>query len=45
VWQPLHYPREDDNAILTAGGTVLDKVGKVTKFMTNLEDFAKMNEV
>ncbi len=31
--------------ILTAGGTSLDKVVKVTVFMTNIRDFAKMNDV
>jgi 2-iminobutanoate/2-iminopropanoate deaminase len=31
--------------ILTAGGTSLDKVVKVTVFMTNIKDFAKMNDV
>jgi 2-iminobutanoate/2-iminopropanoate deaminase len=36
---------ENIKAILTAGGTSLDKVVKVTVFMTNIKDFAMMNDV
>jgi 2-iminobutanoate/2-iminopropanoate deaminase len=36
---------ENIKAILTAGETSLDKVVKVTMFMTNIKDFAMMNEV
>ena len=36
---------ENIKAILEAAGTSLDKVVKTTVFLTNLDDFAAMNEV
>jgi len=32
-------------AVLTAAGGSLDRVGKTTVFLTSMDDFAKMNEV
>jgi 2-iminobutanoate/2-iminopropanoate deaminase len=36
---------ENIKAILEAGGSSLDRVVKITVFMSNIKDFAKMHEI